>query len=113
MHSYLWILFLIVEVFVSLKFQSRERFPLDRRHLLQAAALVLLFTDPKEGWGQTSAGAVEEVKGDAFADTNGRHRSLDHSSPLFVRDLVGTGAQSRLTAKLGRDTTLRLGVGKE
>lgn len=54
-------------------------------------------------------GAVEAVKGEAFAQTEAARRALEAAGPLFVRDKVGTGASSRLAMRLGRDTLLRLG----
>jgi len=55
------------------------------------------------------AGAVEELKGSAFADSGPQHRTLDKASPIFVGDRVSTAAASRLTMRLGTDTTIRLG----
>lgn len=55
------------------------------------------------------AGAVEAVKGEAFAQTEAARRALEATGPLFVRDKVGTGSASRLAMRLGRDTLLRLG----
>jgi ferric-dicitrate binding protein FerR (iron transport regulator) len=55
------------------------------------------------------AGRVEEVKGEAFADTSNQHRALEKASSLFVGDRVATGASSRLTMLLGADTTIKLG----
>jgi hypothetical protein len=55
------------------------------------------------------AGAVEEIKGEAFAEKASVRRSLDRAAPVFIRDQVGTGGSSRLIMKLGRDTTLKLG----
>jgi ferric-dicitrate binding protein FerR (iron transport regulator) len=56
-----------------------------------------------------AAGQVEDVKGSAFADTSQQHRALDKASPIYVGDRVLTGAASRLTLHLGRDTTIKLG----
>jgi hypothetical protein len=83
--------------------------PINRRYLMQAAALGLVGTYTTRGRSQTSAGAVLEVKGEAFVDARGQHRVIGRESPLFVNDRVGTGSDSRLVARLGRDTTLRLG----
>lgn len=97
------------EGFVQRKFQLCYEHRLDRRRLLQVSALVLLGPYGTEAHGESSAGSVDEVRGDAFADAHGQHRLLDRASPIFVHDRVGTGPGSRLTARLGRDTTLRLG----
>jgi hypothetical protein len=55
------------------------------------------------------AGRVEEIKGEAFADSSNQHRPLEKASSLYVGDRVGTGPSSRLTMLLGEDTTIRLG----
>ncbi len=55
------------------------------------------------------AGAVEDVRGEAFAETDTVRRGLERAAPLFVGDQVGTGFQSRLAMRLGRTTLLRLG----
>ena len=54
-------------------------------------------------------GSVEELKGQAFAEKDSVRRELERAAPLFVRDQIGTGVESRLTMRLGRDTTLKLG----
>jgi hypothetical protein len=46
---------------------------------------------------QQRAGAVEEVKGEAFAEKGSQRRVLERAAPLFLRDRVATGAASRLT----------------
>jgi ferric-dicitrate binding protein FerR (iron transport regulator) len=56
-----------------------------------------------------AAGAVEEVKGEAFAEANSVRRRLERAAPLFMRDEVFTGTTSRMTMRLGRNTTLMLG----
>ena len=55
------------------------------------------------------AGMVTEVKGDAFAEAQNQRRTLEQSAALFIKDTVGTGADARLTMRLGKDTTLHLG----
>jgi hypothetical protein len=54
-------------------------------------------------------GSVQEVKGDAFAEADGRRRNLERSAPLFLKDMVGTGPEARLVVHLGSATTLQLG----
>jgi ferric-dicitrate binding protein FerR (iron transport regulator) len=56
-----------------------------------------------------AAGNVEELKGNAFAETGQQHRVLDKASPIYVGDHVSTAAASRLTMHLGADTTIKLG----
>jgi hypothetical protein len=55
------------------------------------------------------AGSVEDVKGDAFAETGSERRQLQRTAPLFIKDKVGTGADARATLLLGKATTLRMG----
>lgn len=55
------------------------------------------------------AGSVEDIKGEAFAESASERRSLAHAAPIFIADQVGTGSQSRLGMRLGHDTTVRLG----
>jgi len=59
--------------------------------------------------GAERAGTVEDVKGEAFAEAARVRRALDRAAPLFLGDEVGTGVESRLGMRLGRDTTIRLG----
>jgi hypothetical protein len=54
-------------------------------------------------------GSVQEVKGDAFAEADGRRRNLERSAPLFLKDMIGTGPEARLVLHLGSATTLQLG----
>ena len=63
------------------------------------------------GWARAAdtAGKVEDLKGNAFADAGQQHRALDKTSPVYVGDRVSTGASSRLTMRLGTDTTVKLG----
>ena len=65
-------------------------------------------------WPATSAegavGAVSDIKGKAFAELHKKRRSLAARSSLFLTDLVKTGKESRLVAKLARKTILRLGA---
>jgi len=62
-----------------------------------------------EARGSGPAGKVEDLKGSAAADTAQQHRALDSTSLIYVGDRVSTGAASRLTMRLGTDTTIRLG----
>jgi ferric-dicitrate binding protein FerR (iron transport regulator) len=54
-------------------------------------------------------GSVEEVKGEAFAQAGTQQRTLDRMAPLYINDVVATGADARLAMRLGADTTLRMG----
>jgi hypothetical protein len=84
---------------------------LDRRRFLHLATvpLALLLADAAHAESQDSAGAVEDLKGEAFAEKDAKRRALERAAPLFIQDQVGTGVASRLTMRLGRDTTLKLG----
>jgi ferric-dicitrate binding protein FerR (iron transport regulator) len=55
------------------------------------------------------AGVIEEIKGEGFAESPAARRALERNSPVFVADLVGTGAASRLLIQLGEQTRVRLG----
>ena len=83
----------------------------DRRSFIGIAATVLAsgFARTSKAQSAEQVGSVEDIKGQAFAETNSVRRDLDRAAALFVRDHVGTGADSRLTMRLGRDTSLKLG----
>jgi hypothetical protein len=83
----------------------------NRRSVLRLAVLpiALALARGAQAEDHQKAGAVEEVKGEAFAEKGSQRRVLEQATPLFIRDMVGTGAASRLTMRLGRDTTLKLG----
>lgn len=84
--------------------------PIDRRLLLRAVVgAVVLIPHASDAQKAEQVGSVEDVKGEAFAEARSERRTLGRAAPLFVNDLVGTGADSRLTLQLGKDTTLRLG----
>jgi ferric-dicitrate binding protein FerR (iron transport regulator) len=55
------------------------------------------------------AGSVEDVTGEAFAERESVHRTLDRAAPVFLNEEVATGVASRLGMRLGRNTTVRLG----
>jgi FecR protein len=82
-----------------------------RRSFVGIAAVVLasvLALAPRAESAE-QVGSVEELKGQAFAEQNSVRRDLERAAALFVRDQVVTGRDSRLTMRLGRDTTLKLG----
>jgi hypothetical protein len=87
-----------------------RRRTLDRRSLLTAAiSVVIAVPDVAHAQSGEQAGSVEEINGEAFAEARAQRRVLSRAAPLFIDDLVATGADSRLTLNLGKDTTLRLG----
>jgi hypothetical protein len=86
-------------------------FVFDRRGLLNAAiGAILPALKPESSSAAEQVGSVQEVKGDAFAEAEGRRRNLDRSAPLFLKDIVGTGPDARLVLHLGSATTLQLGA---
>ena len=90
-----------------------------RLFLCTAGSIAVFFPRPSEAQTPESkrpktpsaetAGAVEDARGEAFAEVGKRRRVLERASPVFVRDQVGTGPNSRLLLQLGADTTVRLG----
>lgn len=96
----------------ALRYRVRSAGPWSRfRRLALAVASIAacaLFAAAKAD-AADAAGAVEELRGNAFADSSQQHRALDRASPLYVGDRVSTGAASRLTMRLGTDTTIKLG----
>jgi hypothetical protein len=83
----------------------------ERRLLLRAVVGAAIFF-PHTTYAERAepVGSVEDIKGEAFAEARAERRSLERAAPLFINDLVGTGADSRLTLQLGKDTTLRVGA---
>jgi len=83
---------------------------IDRRALLRALASGAVLA-PSAAHAQRTerAGSVEDIRGEAFAVREAERRELERTAPLFINEVVGTGANSRLTMRLGKDTTLQLG----
>ena len=73
-----------------------------------AAAAILLQVSPALR-AQEHAGAVQDLDGVAFAEIGTTQRALALQAQVMIGDHVRTGASSRLTMLLGRDTTVRLG----
>src|SRR5437879_9468660 len=69
-----------------------------RRLLLQLATapMVVMIAPAAHAETEEKAGAVEDVKGEAFAEKDSKRRDLERAAPLYMRDQVGTGAASRL-----------------
>ena len=82
-----------------------------RRSLLgvSAALIASILARPSGAETAQQVGSVEDFKGQVFAEKDAVRRDLERAAPLFVRDQVGTGAELRLTMRLGRDTILKLG----
>src|SRR6201995_3030944 len=85
-------------------------FSFDRRGLL-CAAIGAILPALKAGSARAAeeVGSVQEVKGDAVAEAEGRRRNLERTAPLFLKDLVGTGPDGRRGLHLGSATTLQIG----
>jgi ferric-dicitrate binding protein FerR (iron transport regulator) len=91
----------------------RKQQPADRSgcRMLRVAAIaaaVLLQICPTVR-AEENAGAVRDLIGVAFAQAGATQRTLALQAPVLIGDHVSTGALSRLTMLLGRDTTVRLG----
>jgi ferric-dicitrate binding protein FerR (iron transport regulator) len=84
---------------------------LTRRSLFRVAGATLAVSAAFAAGARSAerAGAVEDVRGEAFAQTAAVRRELERAAALFVGDQVGTGFQSRLAMRLGRTTLVRLG----
>ena len=94
------------------KFDGEHReHVLTRRSFLCVAGTTLTVSVAPMAGAQSAerAGAVEDVRGEAFAETAAVRRGLDRAAPLFIGDQIGTGFQSRLAMRLGRATLIRLG----
>lgn len=90
--------------------EIKRDLPCNRRWLLRHGALalpVILAGIPARAVERV--GAVEDVRGEAFAELDSVRRTLDRAAPVFLGDEVATGVTSRLGMRLGRDTTIRLG----
>jgi hypothetical protein len=57
-----------------------------------------------------TAGAVESLRGDCYAQTAADRRALQPDAQVFVGDAVGTGVQSALALRLGTATQVKLGA---
>ena len=88
---------------------TRYRFV--RRSILRLAglSLVALSTSHGDAFAREVAGSVEELKGEAFAQAEQQRRPLENAAPIFLGDEVSTGLAAKLTIRLGKETTVRLG----
>jgi ferric-dicitrate binding protein FerR (iron transport regulator) len=82
-----------------------------RRTFLLGLALskIAILTRPATS-AEGAVGSVSDIKGKAFAELHKKRRSLSAKSTLFLTDLVKTGRESRLVARLANKTILRLGA---
>jgi|SRR5215475_4572127 len=82
---------------------------LHRRSFIRLGATVLSLLVGRAAHGAEPAGAIEDVKGEGFAESGSARRVLQREAPVFIADRVGTGEASRLIIQLGRQTKVRLG----
>jgi hypothetical protein len=84
---------------------------LARRSLLRFAIACASTFMLRSAYAQKAdqAGSVEDLKGDAFAETGSERRQLARAAPLFIKDKVGTETDARATLLLGKATTLHMG----
>jgi len=81
-----------------------------RRRLLRYGALALPFIlSLRLARAAERVGSVEDLTGEAFAESGSGRRTLDQAAPVFLSEEVVTGVASRLEIQLGRNTTVRLG----
>jgi hypothetical protein len=84
--------------------------PWGRRWFLRAATMAAAMLLPHASRAEKAPiGAVADLRGEAFREVRSERRLLAPAAPLFVHDLVGTGAGSRVTLHLGKDTVVHLG----
>lgn len=55
-------------------------------------------------------GAIDEIRGEAFAESNGERRKLAAKGDIFVGDVLSTGNNALIVMKLGPATTIKLGA---
>ena len=83
---------------------------LGRRSLMRLVGLGLVaLSGTGKAFARERAGAVDEVRGEAFAQAQDERRKLETAAPLFIADEVSTGEASRAALHLGKDTTVHLG----
>jgi len=80
-----------------------------RRAVLAGVPLTAMFS-AGAGGAPTTAGLVQEVKGQVTAELASQTRVLVPRADVFIGDDVATAASSRAAMLLGRDTTLRVGA---
>ncbi len=82
---------------------------MDRRRLLELAALASVGAWATPAEANLAAGLVTAVSGEVSAQRNDAKRMLAPEGQVFVGDRILTGAGARAGFKLGQSTELRLG----
>jgi FecR protein len=91
--------------------ETGDALSINRRRLLGAAiGTALLAPTITNAQTPQPVGSVEDIRGEAFADSRDRRRTLERSAPIYLTDVVATGPDSRLVLHLGSMTTLKLGA---
>jgi len=80
---------------------------MSKRLLAMLAAVALSSTAHAQQ--PATIGQVEKVEQQAVAVTAGQSREMTANGPIYFKDMIRTGEQSRLEAKLADDTVLTLG----
>ena len=91
----------------------RKNWTIDRRAVLQAGAglAATSLAEPLLAQPRPSpAGSIDELRGEAFAETGNDRRRLAPKGEVFVGDLLTTGANALVVLKLGEATTIKLGA---
>ncbi len=83
--------------------------PVSRRSILIGAAGMVAISSPLAAQGPT-AGKVNSLHGEAFAEAANSRRALQPSADVFVGDLVETETDSGLSMHLGKATEIKLGA---
>lgn len=81
------------------------------RAIPRASLVLIALAAALPAFAQTPApaGDVTALKGEGVAETASARRPLSQGEKVFVAETVGTGAGSRMTLALGKNTTIKLG----
>src|SRR5579863_4441906 len=93
------------------RIEIARRKPLARRSLLRAVivgSVLARYVDVAAA--NEPIGSVADARGDVFKEVRSDHVALEATAPLFIKDVVGTGAESRATLRLGANTVIRMGA---
>jgi hypothetical protein len=82
----------------------------NRRLVLQAAVFAGISVAIGSAKAAEAVGTIADLRGEAAAEQAKKRRKLRVKSPVELTDILTTAKQSRLTARLGDKTTLRMGA---